>query len=1598
FGGINTHVVLASDGPVPPRPLDDRERLLLRSAQDAELFVFAGPSAEEVGRAVARLRERAAGLSRAQLADAAALLAAEVAGRDGAPVRAAVVASTPAEFAARLGALADLLADGATVAVGSPPGVFLGTGTERPRVGLLLPGQAAPSHATGGAMRRRFPVVEDLYAAAPPPADDTVETAFAQPAIVRASLAALRVLAELGIEAEAAVGHSLGELTALAWAGAVDEEAVLRIATARGRAMSELGEPGGAMASVALDPDAAAALAEGLPLAVAGLNAPAQTAVSGPAAAIEALVARARARGIAAARLRVSHAFHSPAMAPAAGALAAALDAETIGRPVRTVVSTVSGAPVGDDDVRELLLRQLTQPVRFAGAATAAFADLDLIVEAGPGRILTGLVAGALPVPAVATDAGGPSLAGLLAAAGAAWALGAPVRLDALFAARFTRPIDLDQPPRLFENPCERAPRPDAAPEDAPAHDPAEEEAVLAPHPPEHAPAVHGPIESADPDCLAAALEAAYAAPAAMPDEPAAPRASEGVAVEGAAGRGAAGAAEPIAAGRRATEDGAAEPIAAARGAAERGATEGRAAEQIAAERGTAERGADGEAAEPIAAERGAAEPDGVPADRLALVRGLVAARAELPLDAILPGSRLLDDLHLNSIVVSEIAVEASRRLGLPPPPAPSALANATVEALAGALADGGAAALAATGADRDPPGAGSWTRAFAVELVERPLRSSPAPANATGRWHVVAPPGDPLGRALGRALARDRRGGVALCLPPEPATSDLPLVLDAARAVLGGERPRRLVVAQSGGGGGGFARALHLEAPDVATCVVDVPAARRDPELIAAEAAAHVSGFVEARYDADGSRREPVLRHLQLPAAAATPSLGPRDVLLVAGGAKGIAAECALALVRGTRAAVACLGRTDPSADPALAAALDRLGAGGNRVTYVRADVTDASAVAAAVSEVEAALGPVTAVLHAAGRNEPALVGDLDERELQATVAPKVDGLRNVLAAVDGPALRLLVTFGSIIARSGMRGDAHYALANEWQTLLTERFAAEHPGCACLAFESSVWASVGMGERLGSIEALAREGIDAIAPDDGAALLARLVATVERPIAVVAAGRLGRMPTLARETADLPLRRFLERPRVTYPGIELVADAELSTDLDPYLRDHVLDGEPLLPAVVGLEAMAQAVMALAGSDAPPVFDEVRFDRPVVVPEGERTTVRVAALATSAAGGRVVLRSARTGFQVDHFSARWRLGEPRGEAPCDVPAGGDARLDPNALYGTLLFHAGRFRRLRGYRALSATRCHAEIDARDPAGWFGAFLPQPLVLGDPGAHDAAIHALQACVPHARVIPVAVGSAWFDPGAAAGVRHVHAVERARGDGAFTFDVAVRDGDGRLVERWDGLELRAVSAVTPAGPWPGPLLATYLERRLEPLDRSLRVAVAEDAAAGRRERSDAAIRMAVGAPAAIVRRPDGRPETSGAPAVSTAHANGLTLAVAGAGPVACDIEPAIARPREVWQDLLGASRLALSDTIAADREEELATAATRVWAAGECLQKAGAPLGAPLTIGATAGDGWLTLSSGDRAVATYVTRVDGIEEPVAVAVLAGGADARV
>jgi enediyne polyketide synthase len=1470
FGGINTHIALEqAPNAVRRTEIDEQTRALVASRQDAELLLIDAEDLADLRGKLAGLISLTPRLSYAELADLAGTLSAELSGHS---LRAAVVASNPEQAEQRLNKLLSLLDSGARSVFSPNEGVFLGQASESPRLAYLFPGQGS-GRGTISALRKRFLEAEELFTTAGlPTGGDQVETAVAQPRIVTGSLAALRVLSRLGVAADTAVGHSLGELTALHWAGALSESEVLRLATIRGQVMSQASQGGGAMAGIVADAKTTEALIIGEPVVIAGYNGPHQTVISGPAEAIDRVVAHAGSVGFGAARIRVSHAFHSPLVEPAAEEMTARLSEVDFQELVRPVVSTVTGDVLDPEtDLRTLLRDQVVLPVRFQEAATNAIKGADLVLEVGPGRVLTGLVSEiASGIPVLPIDTDNKSLDSLLTAVGAAWVLGAKVETARLYDDRVVRPLPLDGSFTFLASPCESAPDTDL-----------------------------GLI--------------------------------------------------------------------------------------------TAE--------QPAAAKPAETEPSATEESTLDLLRRLAAERVELPIEAVRPDSHPLDDLHLSSITVGQLINQVVQQLGRPPLASTTNFATVTLAELAQLIDEMAETALVN---DRSPgaiSGVEPWVRAFNLRDVETRRPIAP-PAGAPGSWTVFAPDGHPLERPLQESLQQAGIGnGVVLLLPAVTEADQIGLFLTAARTVLAAPDGTRFVAVHSGKGAAGLAKTLRLEAPQVPTTVVNLASYdAASVERIVTEVAATTS-FSEVHYAADGTRTVPVLTLLPEPPERATAEqLGPDDVVFVTGGAKGITAECALAMAKDSGAKLALLGRADPTTDEEVSANLARMAQAGVDYVYLRADVTSADEVRDAVTQATASLGPVTAVLHGAGRNEPTGLTSLGEDLFQQTLAPKITGLRAVLDAVDPDKVKLLITFGSIIGRAGLRGEAHYSTANDWMTELTVDWQRQHPHCRALALEWSVWSGAGMGERLGVVEALMRDGITPIPTDEGVEVLRRVLADASVGPIVVVTGRIEGMATVTREQQELPLLRFVDQTLVHYPGIELVVQTDLAAGSDPYLSDHLLDGDLLFPAVIGMEAMTQVATAVSGADAPPVLENAEFLRPIVVAPSGSTTIRVAALVRSPGHVDVVIRSAETGFSADHFRATLRFPRPELVAgPADDSHGlPPVPVDPTSeLYGGVLFQGKRFQRLVAYRRAAARQAVAEIATTGVGSWFATFLSQDLLLADPGTRDAMMHSIQCCVPDATLLPEGIEALHLASRDTDEHEFVllDARERFQDGDSYVYDLDIHDPDGKLVERWVGLKLRAVRKKGGAGPWVPSLLGSYLERSLEAVVGGSRSVVVEPdplSDVDRRAQTYLAACRALGRPTPVTYRPDGKPEIDGGE-LSASHGAGVTLVVAGSSKVTCDVESAVKRTKKDWTGLLGKDLVAVRDLVATATGESADIAGTRVWTALECVRKTGA-LQQSLTVERVHQEGWVVLSAGSTRIATWVTTLNGQEEPVVFGFMVG------
>lgn len=230
-------------------------------------------------------------------------------------------------------------------------------------------------------------------------------TDVCQPAILAVSLAAMAALEARGLvdaaRVTACAGLSLGEYTALTWAGALQPADALRLVRQRGQAMQRASEehPSGMLSLVGATPESAAALCDAARgddvLVVANLLAPGQIAIAGSSAAIERAAGLAREHGVRkAVPLAVAGAFHSPCMESAAASLAEALAATEISAPRVPVVLNTSAQPTRDPDViADALRRQITSPVLWQ-ASMEALLELGVraFLEPAPGKQLTNML------------------------------------------------------------------------------------------------------------------------------------------------------------------------------------------------------------------------------------------------------------------------------------------------------------------------------------------------------------------------------------------------------------------------------------------------------------------------------------------------------------------------------------------------------------------------------------------------------------------------------------------------------------------------------------------------------------------------------------------------------------------------------------------------------------------------------------------------------------------------------------------------------------------------------------------------------------------------------------------------------------------------------------------------------------------------------------------------------------------------------------------------------------------------------------------------------------------------------------------------------
>ncbi|MGH3901888.1 MAG: SDR family oxidoreductase [Pseudonocardiaceae bacterium] len=1155
FGGTNFHAVLTSyDGAPEPRHGQD--------AWPAELFLFTGVDRAAAVAEMARLTELLAANDAAgrpwRLRDLARTVCSDHRGR----VWAAVVADDLDDLASKLArSRAAAGSNGVGMDGVAADGVFRAPDEQTDsQVAFLFPGQGSQRPGMLGDLFVAFPRLRRFLelggrwtgAMFPPAAFGEesarqraalTDTRIAQPALGVAGLAMYELLTSLGAQPDHLGGHSYGELVALAAAGALDPAELLELSEARGRAiLAAAGADPGTMAAVAASAEQVRSVLGDQPVVIANQNGPAQTVISGPTPAVQTVLDRLAGLGMTGALIPVACAFHSPVVAGATAILTGELDRRTVSSPRLPVWSNTTAAPYPTEPaaVRETVANHVAEPVRFVEQIEAMYsAGVRVFVEAGPGRVLTQLVATILrdrPHVAVATDTSGePGLRRLLLALAELAVAGVPIDPATLFHGRDAHTVSASAQPR----------RP--------------------------AWVVNGHVvKTVDGQYLPGGLRPAQRLPA----QDSAVAQTEGR-PDAAVLKFLRNTRELVAAQRDVMLGYLGSP------------TLPSAALPPALPPATAQTVSTSQTVESDAAEL--VEPsDLTPEAVLATVRSLVSERTGYPMDMLEADLDLEADLSIDSIKRTEMIGVLTDRLGLAH--AGAALDESVMEQLSRLRTLRGIVDWITSRTGTPPPVTPlQRARRYLVDAAALPLLAVSPDMSLVGRRVAIV--GDGVGIALELSVLLERRGAEVRLLGPDQVSTDqaaeaagtdtliylaaldrgrapvLPDGFAALRDAILGGISQLLVVTGSGGRFGrqhaangvagvglpGLVRTVAREYPDRLVRVVDV-----DPK----DEPVHIAGNLLAELltrDAPTAVGYTAGERVTLRLAAAPLSsdrstefeLGADSVVLLTGGARGITAQVAIGLARAGGGHLELVGRTPlpvDDEDPATAAATDRvalrrvLAQAGDRkpaeieaaisrilaqreiratlatlagmtasVRYTAVDVRDPVAVSALVEGVYHRHGRLDGIVHGAGVLADRLLTDKAPEGFARVWATKVDGARALTEAARED-LGFLVLFGSVSGVFGNRGQVDYAAANDALDTLARIWAGRTRG-RVVALDWGPWATPDCGlEGTGMVSAelkreYERRGVGLIEAADGVAcLLAELASGTDPQVVYMSA------------------------------------------------------------------------------------------------------------------------------------------------------------------------------------------------------------------------------------------------------------------------------------------------------------------------------------------------------------------------------------------------------------------------------------------------------------------------------------------------------------
>ncbi len=489
---------------------------------------------------------------------------------------------------------------------------------------------------------------------------------------------------------------------------------------------------------------------------------------------------------------------------------------------------------------------------------------------------------------------------------------------------------------------------------------------------------------------------------------------------------------------------------------------------------------------------------------------------------------------------------------------------------------------------------------------------------------------------------------------------------------------------------------------------------------------------------------------------------------------------------------------------DAALAA-VQAVQAAGGTVHYHSVDLTDADAVGAVMADVSERSGHIDVLVHAAGLEISRNLSDKEPREFDLVFDVKSDGWFNVFHAAQAMPIGATVVFSSVAGRFGNQGQTDYSAANDLLCKITSNLRRSRPATRGLALDWTAWGGIGMATRGSIPKIMETAGVQMLPPEAGVAWIRRELVSSAYSGEVIVAGALGMMAGEydARGGVDLALLGSDEPARGPMIGTAtmsvhdgLVVHTTLDPVQQPFLDDHRIDGIPVLPGVMGMEAFAEAACLLAPDHRVLAIEGVTFAAPLKFYRDEPRTLTVQAVVTPD-GDELVAHCALSAERVlpghdapqrtVHFTGRVRLVTTpavREEATVATTPSG-ATMSADQVY-SFYFHGPAYQVVASAWRAGDTSV-AELTDPLPDGHVPAGLPLKVAprLIELCFQTAGLW--QAGLEDRLALPMQVAAARMvaDPATVSGV--VHAVAHEAGAGVF--DCAVIDDSGRVIIRLDG-----------------------------------------------------------------------------------------------------------------------------------------------------------------------------------------------------------------